>query len=88
MPDSTTTEDGDGHHTTVIKTRSGGNAGLMITLFVIVALVAAIAYFLFAQAQNDNARTDAVVGAARSVGDAAQDGGKAISDAADRAAPK
>lgn len=73
--------------TTVIETRSGGGAGMMIGVLVIIALVAAIAFFLFTQSQNDTKRTDAVVGASQSIDDAAKDAGKAITGAADRVTP-
>ena len=80
------TEDDGANRTTVIETRSGGSV-LMIGLLLLIVLVAGIAYFLFAQNRNEDVRTDAVVGAAHQVGDAAQDAGKSVSDAADRTAP-
>lgn len=80
MAESYTTEDGT-HRTTIIEKRSGGG-GMMIAMIVIVALVGAIAWFLFAQDQREQRQTDAVVGAAQSVGDAARDAGTAIGDAA------
>lgn len=87
MPDTYTTDDGR-NRTTVIETRSrSGGAGLMVGVLVAVALVAAIAFFLFTQSRNDTIRTDAVVGAAKSVDDAASQAGRSISDAADRAVP-
>jgi uncharacterized protein HemX len=80
------TEDDGANRTTVIETRSGGS-GLMIGILLLIVLVAGIAYFLFAQNRNDTVRTDAVVGAAQQVGDAAKDAGKSVGDAANRAAP-
>ncbi|MCE7795133.1 hypothetical protein LWE61_01040 [Sphingobium sufflavum] len=85
MANSYTTEDGV-QRTTVIERRSNG--GLMIGMIVIIALVAAIAYFLFAQDSREQRQSDALVSAAESVDDAARDAGTAISDAANRAAPK
>lgn len=84
MADRYTTDDGV-QRTTVIEQRSNG--GLMIGMIIIIAMVAAIAYFLFARENREQRQSDAVVSAAQSVGDAAQDAGSAISDAADRAAP-
>ena len=65
--------------TTLIE-RRGSGAGVVIGILVLVA-VALLAWFLFAQNRNDAVRTDAVTGAAQSVGDAA---GK-VGDAADKA---
>ncbi|MET0363164.1 MAG: hypothetical protein ABW169_00795 [Sphingobium sp.] len=86
MADSYTTRDGE-TRTTIIERRSGG-AGLMIGMIVVIALIAAIAFFLFEQNSREQRQSDAVVGAAESVGDAAKDAGQAITDAADRAASK
>jgi type II secretory pathway pseudopilin PulG len=44
--------------------------GVVIGILVLVA-IALLAWFLFAQNRNDTVRTDAVTGAAQSVGDAA-----------------
>lgn len=77
---------GDGvERTTIIERRS--SSGLMITMIVIIALIAAIAYFLFAQDSREQRQTDAIIGAAESVGDAARDAGTAVSDAARRTSP-
>lgn len=85
MADRFTENDG-ANRTTVVETRSGGS-GLMIGLLLLIILVAGIAYFLFAQDRSEDVRTDAVVGAAQQVGDAAKDAGRSVSDAADRTAP-
>jgi hypothetical protein len=53
---------------------------VVIGILVLVA-IALLAWFLFAQNRNDAVRTDAVTGAAQSVGDAA---GK-VGDAAEKA---
>ncbi|UVO52205.1 hypothetical protein M0208_17430 [Sphingomonas sp. SUN019] len=63
-------------HTTVIE-RRGGGGGLLIGLAVLL-LVAVAAFFLFNQSQNDNAKTNAVTSAAKSVGDTADKAGAAI----------
>jgi hypothetical protein len=63
-------------HTTVIE-RRGGGGGMMIGLAVLL-LVAVAAFFLFNQSQNDNAKTNAVTSAAKSVGDTADKAGAAI----------
>jgi hypothetical protein len=65
--------------TTIIE-RRGSGMGVVIGILVLVA-IALLAWFLFAQNRNDAVRTDAVTGAAQSVGDAA---GK-VGDAADKA---
>jgi TRAP-type C4-dicarboxylate transport system substrate-binding protein len=65
--------------TTIIEKRGSG-MGVVIGILVLVA-IALLAWFLFAQNRNDTVRTDAVTGAAQSVGDAA---GK-VGDAAEKA---
>lgn len=85
MVDRRTTDDG-ATHTTVIEKQSSG-AGMMIGLVVVIALIAAIAYFLFVADARDQRESQAVVGAAEQVGEAAQGAGRSISDAADRAVP-
>ncbi|HEX7853956.1 MAG TPA: hypothetical protein VF503_09695 [Sphingobium sp.] len=86
MADGYSTKDG-ANRTTIIERRSG-SGGLMIAMIVVIALVAVIAFFLFQQDAREQRQSDAVVGAARSVGDAAKDAARAVSDAADRGAPK
>lgn len=85
MAERFTTDDG-GNRTTIVERRSGG-AGLILGILLAVILIFGIGYFLVAQDRNDDVRTDAVVGAAQQVGDAAKDAGKSVSDAADRTAP-
>lgn len=86
MADRRTSDDG-ATHTTVIEKRSSG-AGIMIGLVVVIALIAVIAYFLFVADARDQQESQAVAGAAEQVGEAAQDTGRSISDAADRAVPE
>lgn len=81
MADIYTTDEAGRTRTTVIERRSSG-AGMMIGMIVVIALIAAIAYFLFAQDAREEAETSAVVGAAQQVGDAAQGAAGAIGDAA------
>lgn len=86
MADTYTTDDTGRTHTTVIERRSSG-AGMMVAMIVVIALIAAIAYFLFAQDSREQAETNAVVGAAAQVGDAAESAAGAIGDAARDAKP-
>lgn len=77
---TTTTSDlPPANHTTVIE-RRGGGGGLLIGLAVLIAVLIG-GYFLFAQSRNDAIRTDAVAGAAKSVGDTADKAGAAIDSA-------
>lgn len=85
MADSYTSEQ-EAPRTTIIEHRS--NTGLMVSLIIIIALVAAIAWFLFAQNSREQRQSDAVVSAAAAVGDAARDASTAVSDAAKQVAPK
>ena len=64
-------------HTTVIEKRGSG-AGVVLGILAI-AVVVLLAWFLLAQNRNDAVRTDAVTGAAQSVGKAADK----VGDAAD-----
>lgn len=86
MADIYTTDKAGQTRTTVIERRSGG-AGMMVGMIVIIALVAAIAYFLFAQDSREQAETNAVVSAAGEVGAAAESAATSIGDAAERATP-
>lgn len=70
--------------TTTVIERRGSGVGLILGI-IVVALIALAAYFLFAE--NENRETDAVVSAAQSVGDAAQDAAGAVTDAANRTQP-
>lgn len=66
-------------HTTVIE-RRGSGAGVVIGILVLAAVIL-LAWFLFSQNRNEATRTEAVSGAAQSVGQAADK----VGDAADRA---
>lgn len=68
-------------HTTVIE-RRGSGAGVVIGILVLAAIVI-LAWFLFAQNRNDTVRTDAVTGAAQSVGQAADKVGDAAEKSTD-----
>lgn len=63
-------------HTTVIE-RRGGGAGWMIAIILLAALVVGGLY-LVNQSRNENAKTSAVTGAAKSVGSAADKVGDAV----------
>jgi CHASE3 domain sensor protein len=71
----TTTDNSGTPHTTVIE-RRGSGAGILIGLAVLIAVVVG-AFFLINQTSNQNAETQAITGAAESVGDAAD----SVSDA-------
>lgn len=86
MAESYTTRDGT-HRTTIIERRSTGT-GLMLGMIVIIALIAAIAYFLLEKDAREQKQADAVISAAQSVDDAAKDAGTAIDEAAKRIVPK
>lgn len=71
--------------TTVIESRGGGSgAGLLIGIILLIA-VAIGAFYLINQSRNDNLKTDAITGTAKSVekaagkvGDAAEKAGDAV----------
>jgi len=80
----TTRESRPGNTTVIHETRSGGGAGWVIALVLIVALIAGI--FFFTQANHSQvARDNAITHAANNVGAAAQDVGNAAQDAANNA---
>lgn len=78
--------DPSANRTTIIERRTGG--GLMVAMIILIALVAAIAFFLFKREAREQRQTEAVVGAAMSLGDAAKEAGRSISEAAKRTQPK
>lgn len=65
----------------VIVERRGGGGSILIGLVLLIALAIG-AYYLINQNSRENIKTNAVVGAAESVGDAAKDVGDAAKDAA------
>lgn len=69
--------------TTVVE-RRGSGAGLLVGLAVLILVVIGAIYFIN-QNNRENVKTDAITGAAESVGDAAQDVGSAAKDAAKKA---
>lgn len=76
QPDRIETTTDGAPHTTIIE-RRGSGGGLLIGLAVLIAVIVG-AYFLLNNASNDNVRTDAVAGAAKSVGSAADKAGDAV----------
>ena len=81
--DRTTNEGGEPvhTHTTVIEKRGGGS-GILIGIVLLIA-VAIGAFYLMNRANNDNAQTDAITQAAKSVGDGADKVGDAAKKAAE-----
>lgn len=77
--------EGPATHTTIVtdgESRSGGGAGWLIAVILIVALVVGI--FMFRGTSGSEAAKDnAIANAAGQVGDAAQRAGNAAQDAAD-----
>jgi hypothetical protein len=65
---------------TVVVERRGGGAGLLIGLAVLILVVLG-ALYLINQNNREAVKTDAITGAAESVGDAAKDVGDAAKDA-------
>ena len=82
----TTRETHPGDTTIIHETRSsGGGAGWVIAVILILALVAGV--WFFTQSNNSQSvRDNAITNAANKVGAAAQDVGEAAKDAADNAA--
>lgn len=64
-------------------TRSGGNMGAIVALIIGLALVLVIGWFLMNMNRNDAVESNAIAGAAESVGNAAEN----VGDAAGSAAP-
>jgi hypothetical protein len=78
------TESASAPGTTTVVERRGSGAGLLIGLAVLILVVIG-AIYLINQNSRENVKTDAITGAAESVGDAAQDVGGAAKDAARKA---
>jgi hypothetical protein len=72
----------DGGGTTVVEKSGSGLGGV----FIGIALVAIVAFFLLQSNRNDAIRTDAVTSAASSVADSASNAASNVGNAADRAA--
>ncbi|WP_395394245.1 hypothetical protein WBP07_03230 [Novosphingobium sp. BL-8A] len=71
------------HTTTVIRERgSGGGAGIIMALALLIAVIGGI-YLFSRQSASESARDNAVANAAQDVGDAANKVGDAAKDAAD-----
>lgn len=78
--------DGTVEHTTtggspVVERRSSGMGGI-IAVVLGLALIAIVGFFLMNMSRNDAIETNAVAGAAESVGNAADNVGEAVSSAA------
>jgi len=82
MADETHTDTRPGSTTVIHETRSGGGAGWVIALVLIVALVAGI-WFITQNNRSEVAKNNAVTAAVKDVGTAARDVGNAAQDAAD-----
>ncbi len=75
----------DASHTTVVE-RTGGGAGWVIAIILLVGVGVAI-YFLTQSNDREAVETEAITGAAGDVGDAAQNVGDAAQDAAENLDP-
>ncbi|WP_191555003.1 hypothetical protein [Brevundimonas aurantiaca] len=73
---------------TIVERRSGGGMGGIVALIIGLALVLIIGWFLMNMNRNEAIESNAVAGAAESVGNAADTVGEAARDAVpDRATP-
>jgi hypothetical protein len=73
---------------TIVERRSGGGMGGIVALIIGLALVLVIGWFLMNMNRNDAIESNAVAGAAESVGNAADTVGEAARDAVpERATP-
>lgn len=73
---------------TIVERRSGGGLGGVVALIIGLALVLVIGWFLMNMNRNETIETNAVAGAAESVGNAADNIGEAARDAVpERSAP-
>ena len=87
MADESYPRDTAPRETTVIhETRSGGGAGWVIAVVLILALVAGVWFFSQGN-RSEVAKDNAVTAAANNVGQAARDVGNAAQDAANDTAP-
>lgn len=65
----------------VVVERGGGGAGTIIAVIIGLVLVGVVAYFLMNMNRNDTIETNAVAGAAESVGNAADRVGDVVTPA-------
>lgn len=72
--------------TTVVE-RRGGGMGAIVALIIGLLAVAVIGYFLMNMNRNDTVESNAIAGAAESVGNAADNIGQAARDAVPERAP-
>lgn len=75
-------DDGGDHTVVVERERSGGGAGWIIALILVVAVAIGV-YFLSQSGAREAVETEAITDAAGDVGEAAQQVGDAAQDAAD-----
>src|SRR3546814_13756070 len=80
MADERVTERVVERPTTTVVERRGSGWGVVFAI-ILIAIVAVAAYILLVDNQNETRETNDVVGAAQSVGDAADSGGDAGKDA-------
>lgn len=73
--------------TTVVERRSGSGMGAIVALIIGLLAVLVIGYFLMNMNRNDAIESNAVAGAAESVGNAADNIGDAARDAVPERAP-
>lgn len=65
----------------VVERRGGGGGGVVIAAIIGIALVLIVGYFLMNMSQNEAVESNAIAGAAESVGNAADNVGAAARDA-------
>src|SRR3546814_14046896 len=80
MADERVTERVVERPTTTVVERRGSGWGVVFAI-ILIAIVAVVAYILLVDNQNETRETNAVVGAAQSVGDADDSVGDAVIDA-------
>ncbi|MFA4940212.1 hypothetical protein [Brevundimonas sp.] len=73
--------------TTIVERRSGSGMGAIVALIIGLLAVLVIGYFLMNMDRNDAVESNAIAGAAESVGNAADNIGDAARDAVPERAP-
>lgn len=71
----------------IVERRGGGGMGGVVALVIGLALVLIIGWFLMNMSRNDTAETNAIAGAAESVGNAADNVGEAVDNVTPPPAP-
>lgn len=82
-PDGSVERTTEGGNPVIVERRGGGGMGAIVALIIGLGLVLVIGYFLMNMSRNDTVETNAVAGAAESVGAAAD----SVGDAVDNATP-